>query len=91
MDRFKPPFPLVVIASLLLALGSSAGVIVAWSDGHGWLALVAFVAWVMFEIWAFRQYGMRAAWTLLSLLIFNPVTVFAGVLHYACAVRAACL
>ena len=79
----------VVSASYVLAAAIIALVFATW--GSLWIVIAAFVGWLAFEIWAFREFGMRAAWTLLAVLLINPATALYFILHYACAVNGQCL
>jgi hypothetical protein len=56
-----------------------------------WLGGLLLLAWLALVIWAFSRFGVRASWTLLALVVANPLTIFLGAAHYACAVNLACL
>ena len=83
-------FGMVLVGSYALAAATAAIVSVTWIEEVLWVGGLAFLGWVAMIFWAFSKFGGRAAWTLLGILLVNPVTLFAGGLTYACAAKAAC-
>ena len=87
----QPPFALVLLGSYALAGAAALAVSVTWIEGFVWVGGAFVVAWIVLVGWAFLRFAERACWALLGVLALNPVTLFAGGLTYACAVKAACL